>query len=135
MTEVTAGQIKGLFYHLVRRVGGVEAAGAFLGVSHQRVSTLQNVNQPDMPTLLQVAILERAIGQSVVFAALARYATGAPDASDCAVTEACEVTEASARLLHLVRTAAPQREIEAAALAVQREAQDVPHAVRKAANG
>lgn len=133
MSEITPAYVKALFHHLVRQIGGLEAAGAYLGVSFQRVSQLQSVNCPDMPTVIQVATLEAALGHSVIFGALAKLVEdGAGSAAKDALEEACEVTEAAANLLHLVRSGnATPREIQAAVLDVQREAMDVPRAVRR----
>lgn len=44
---VLPAYVKGLFHQLVKAVGGVEAAGAFLGVSHQRISQLQTTTCAD----------------------------------------------------------------------------------------
>ena len=126
MSEITPAQIKGLWFHLVRAVGGVDAAGAFLGVSKQRVSVLQSVNHPDLPTVLQIATLERVVGQAIVTGALAEMAVDHASPRKPALVEACEVAEAAAKLLHLARMGASPRDIEAAVLAVQREAADVP---------
>lgn len=120
--------IKGHFAQLVRAAGGTEASGACLGVSHQRVSQMQSKNCPDLPRLEQIHELEMFVGQSVVFGALARMAEAEGAATKDALEEACDVTEAAAELLRLARNGAPTKEIEAAALAVQREAMDVPRA-------
>ncbi|WP_298699217.1 helix-turn-helix domain-containing protein [uncultured Brevundimonas sp.] len=55
---LTDGEIKALFRQLVKAVGGVEAAGVELGVSHQRVSVLQSPAAADMPTVRQIIALE-----------------------------------------------------------------------------
>ena len=70
--------VKGLFHQLVKAVGGVEAAGAYLGVSHQRVSQLQTTTCADMPTIMQVIALEAACGNPIVTGALSRRLTGGP---------------------------------------------------------
>lgn len=132
MTEVTAGQIKGLFFHLVKAVGGVEAAGAFLGVSHQRVSTLQNVNSPDLPTILQVVALEKAAGQSIVLAALAKIATGCLVADDLA-KETREATYAAVDLQRIADSGATRKELQAALLKLRKEADEVQAALDREA--
>lgn len=124
--------IKGHFAQLVRIAGGTEAAGACLGVSHQRVSQLQSRSCADMPKLEQIHALEAFVGQSVVFSALAQMAEQEGATAKDALQEACEVTEAAAELLRLARSGASARDIEAAALAVQREAMDVPRASLRA---
>jgi hypothetical protein len=124
MPSVTPAQIKGLFYHLVRQVGGVEAAAAYLEISHQRVSQLQNAQTSDMPTIMHVVTLEAVVGQDVVTGVLSRAATGAGGRSDL-TTEACEAVEASAEVLRLVRTNADPKTLRQAALRLVREAEDV----------
>lgn len=75
---VLPAYVKGLFHQLVKAVGGVEAAGAFLGVSHQRISQLQTTTCADMPTVMQIVALESACGLPVVTGALCRRLTGGP---------------------------------------------------------
>lgn len=75
---VLPAYVKGLFFQLVKAAGGVEAAGAFLGVSHQRISQLQTTTCADMPTVMQIVALESACGLPVVTGALARRLTGGP---------------------------------------------------------
>lgn len=124
MTTISREQIKGLFYHLVKQVGGVTAAAAFLDLSEQRVSQMQNIRLPDMPGLLHVAILESVVGQAVVTGVLARAATG--DLGDGDLHEAaCEAVEEAANVLKMVRTGSPHREIRQAALKANRESADV----------
>lgn len=70
--------VKGLFFQLVKAAGGVEAAGAFLGVSHQRISQLQTLSCADMPTVMQIVALEQACGLPVVTGALCRRLSDGP---------------------------------------------------------
>lgn len=120
--------LKGLFRQLVSVAGGIDAAGMCLGVSHQRVSQLYSLKCADLPKWEHVLDLEAFCGQSVVFGALARMAEQDDPTAKDALQEACEVTEAAAELLRLARSGAPAKDIELAALAVQREAMDVPRA-------
>lgn len=124
MTTITPGYIKGLFFHLVRAVGGVEAAGAYLGISHQRVSQLQNTQSADMPTIMHVATLEAAVGQDLVTGALSRAVTGESGKGNL-LTESCEAVEAATNVLHLSRTGASPRELHKAATTLHRESEDI----------
>ena len=122
--SVTNAQVKGLFYHLVKAVGGVEAAGAYLGISHQRVSQLQTPTNADNPTIQQVLVLEDVVGQSIVFAALARAASGGSLTAD-SMKEIGDVVIAQAEVLHLERTGADPKMKKQAALRLVREATEV----------
>ena len=126
--EVTPAYVKGLFFHAVRLVGGVDAAGAYLGVSKQRVSVLQSVNHDDMPTVLQIATLERAIGQDVVTGPLSRAATGKPDTGNV-LDEVMDAHEALAEVQRKARAGAPHREFRAAAIALTAEVDQLSAAV------
>jgi hypothetical protein len=97
---LTPGEVKALFRLLVEKAGGIEASGVVLGVSFQRVSTLQNVNQPDMPTLAQIMALEVVAGVPVITGAAARAIEGerAADIADLAVA----VVTSGAKTLRLV---------------------------------
>lgn len=129
--DITPGQVKGLFFHLVREVGGIEAAGAYLGCSHQRVSQLQNTNSTDMPTIMQVCILEKVVGQDIVTGTLSAAATRRTGVREL-ITECCEATEASVALLNAARTGKDKRVIRAALLTALRELDDVGHALDSA---
>jgi hypothetical protein len=122
--SVSRAEIKGLFYHLVRAVGGVEAAGAFLGISHQRVSQLQTVTCADIPTLEHIVALEAVVGQAIVTGALARAATGGSITTDT-MKEIGDVVLAQAEVLHLERSNADEKAKKAAALRLVREATEV----------
>lgn len=118
--------IKGLFFQLVAAVGGSPAAGAYLGVSEQRVRQLYNIEKADdLPTLMQVVTLEAAVGRPIVTEALAAHARG-DDPGDDLLKETCELSEAASDLQRAVRTGAPKREIQALMNRVQREAADLP---------
>jgi hypothetical protein len=121
-------RVKSLVFQLVKAAGGVEAAGAVLGVSHQRVSQLQSLNHADMPTLMQVVALEAFVGHPILTAALAASITST-DAGKSPLEEACEVTEAAAELLRLIRTGAPSREIDAVIWRLRKEIDDLPAAL------
>jgi hypothetical protein len=125
---MTPARVKSLVFQLVKAAGGVEAAGAVLGVSHQRVSQLQSLNHADMPTLMQVVALEAFVGHPILTAALAASITSA-DAGKSPLEEACEVTEAAAELLRLIRTGAPTREIDAVIWRLRKEIDDLPAAL------
>lgn len=128
MSEVTPGQIKGLFFHLVRSVGGVEAAGAYLKVSHQRVSALQSTTTSDLPTIMQVATLERVANQSVVFASLAKAATGALAHRDLE-KETRDATYAAVDLQRSADSGADRKTLQAAVLKLRKEADEVQAAL------
>lgn len=134
MSVVTEAEVKGLFYHLVKAVGGVEAAGAFLKISHQRVSQLQSPNNADMPTVMQIATLEHVVGQGIVTGAMARAAEGgAVNANP--EKEIGDVVMASADVLRLERADAHPRAKKDAALKLVREATDVADAYGAASTG
>lgn len=125
---MTPARVKSLVFQLVKAAGGVEASGAVLGVSHQRVSQLQSLNHADMPTLMQVITLEAFVGQPIITASLAASLTPT-DAGKSPLEEACEVSEAAADLLRLVRTGGTDREVEAATVRLRKEIDDVPAAL------
>jgi hypothetical protein len=125
---MTPARVKSLVFQLVKAAGGVEASGAVLGVSHQRVSQLQSLNHADMPTLMQVITLEAFVGHPILTAALAASITST-DAGKSPLEEACEVTEAAAELMRLIRTGAPTREIDAVIWRLRKEIDDLPAAL------
>jgi len=124
MTEISPAYVKGLFHHLVKATGGVEAAGAFLGISHQRVSQLQNIQCADMPTIMQVVTLEAVVGQDLVTGILARHVSGEAARGDL-VTEVCEAVEAGAEVLHLTRTGADHHSVRKAAINLHKQTTEV----------
>lgn len=125
---VTPSEIKGLFYHLIKSVGGIEAAGAFLGISHQRVSQLQTVSCADMPTLMHVVTLEAVVGQPIVTGALARAAVGGSVTSD-PIKEAGDVIIQAPKVFELVRAGADKRQIKAAIIEMRRELDELDDSV------
>jgi hypothetical protein len=92
----TPKEFKSHFRNLVKDCGGVQAAGTVLGISHQRVSQMQNLNtEEDLPTFLQVMALEDAVDRSVVMSAAAHAIQGTADheiaeAAIAAVTKTAE---------------------------------------------
>lgn len=127
--EAIANEIKGLFHHLVQAVGGCEAAATRLGISQQRVSQLQLLSCPDVPTLVHITVLERWLGRPTVTEALAERVTnnlGRPDP----LKEAGDVIEAGAEVFRLVRAGADKRDIEKAVSRLEQETDEVAAAVR-----
>lgn len=90
------GEVKALFRQLVKASGGVDAAGVELGVTHQRVSQLQNVNCPDEPTFRQIMALEAVCGRLIVTEAHALAVKGqeADSLGRAAVESVGDVAEA-----------------------------------------
>lgn len=132
MTDVSPGLVKGLFAQLVKTIGGNEAAGAFLGVCHQRVSQLKRIDCPDMPTIMQVVCLEAACGRAIVTDALAEMVGGVKAQRDLQ-RETRDVIYAAAHLDQLASSAAPERQIDEAVARLNREVSDVT--ALRAANG
>lgn len=130
MTDVTNGYVKALFFSLVKTVGGVEAAGAYLNISHQRVSQLQSQQCADMPTVMHIVTLEQACGQDLVTGVLSRHVTGEAARGDL-ITEACEAVEAGANVLQLVRTKASPQAIRMAVTNLHKQASDVVDAAAR----
>lgn len=134
---IAAGELKALVRLLVKAAGGVEASAVELGISHQRVSQLQDVNNPDQMTLLQVSQLERVAGRAIVTGAFARAAEG--ETAEEAIMHAVVGSVSSvAELLALVqameadgnRTEAEKRAVR---LAAQRALAEVQEAADAAA--
>lgn len=126
--EISPAYIKALFHHLVRAVGGIEPAGAYLGVSFQRVSILQSANSPDMPTIMQVLTLEKVAERSVVFSILAK-AAGAEIEIDDLAKETREATYAAVDLQRAVDTGAKKRDLRLAYQRLMDEAEQVRAAI------
>lgn len=95
---IAPARIKALFFALVKAAGGVEASGAILGISHQRVSQLTSMIHADMPTVMQVITLEAFVGQPIVTGALAKLCGGEGKAAD-PVKEAAEAVSAVSGVL------------------------------------
>lgn len=131
---ILPGELKALVRLLVKAAGGVEASAVELGISHQRISQLQDVNCPDQMTLMQVSHLERVAGRAIVTGACARAAEG--ESAEEAIMHAVVGSVSSvAELLALVqameadggRTEAEKRAVRLAAdraLAEVKEAAD-----------
>jgi hypothetical protein len=130
MTDITPAYVKGLFHSLVKAVGGVEAAGLYLGISHQRISVLQNPQSADMPTIMHVVTLEAVVGQDLVTGVLARNVNGEAARHDL-MTEACEAVEAGANVLHLARRGGDRLALHAAARNLHKQSSDVLDAVAR----
>lgn len=129
MTELTHGEVKGQFHHLVQAVGGTMAAAAFLGVSHQRVSAMQSIQHPDaMPSIMQVFALEQALGKSILFSALADRISGVSRRND-PLKEAGDVMVAGAEVFDAIRTGKDRRAIAGAVAKLEREVADVGQAL------
>jgi len=73
---LTPGELKALVRALVTACGGVEAAAAVLGVTHQRVSDLQSINKPDQMPFLQICALEAFAERDIVTGAASRAIRG-----------------------------------------------------------
>lgn len=128
-SEAIANEVKGLFFHLVQAVGGTDAAATRLGISQQRVSQLQLLSCPDVPTFAHVTILERWLGRPMVTEALAERVSadlGKPDP----LKEAGDVIEAGAEVFRLVRAGADKREVLKAVTRLEQETDEVAAAVR-----
>lgn len=89
--------LKAHFRNLVTACGGVQPAATALGISHQRVSQMQSLNDDDnLPTFLQVMTLEDACGRSVVFSAAAHTIQDKADdeIAEAAVAAVADTAEA-----------------------------------------
>jgi hypothetical protein len=130
---LTFGEFKALVRQLVKAVGGVEAAAAELGVSHQRISQLQSVNHDDQMTFLQVQALEAVAGRAIVTGAAARAIEG--EGFNCVNAAAVEVVATSAAALRLVHDMDADGARDTAEIrAVQTAAQKVADAASKFAD-
>lgn len=129
-SEITPAYVKALFHHLVKAVGGVDAAGAYLGVSFQRVSMLQKATTPDMPTIMQVHTLERVAERSVVFDVLANAIGDNREVDDLA-KETREATYAAVDLQRAVDTGARKRDLRIVHQRLMEEAEQVRAAIEQ----
>ncbi|PLR25080.1 hypothetical protein SGCZBJ_12660 [Caulobacter zeae] len=100
--SLTPGELKAHVRQLVAAVGGLEAAAVILGVSVQRVSTLQNIRHDDQMTMLQICALEAVAGRDIVTGAASRAITGETPSS--IVAAAVGAVAASAAALESVHT-------------------------------
>lgn len=94
------GEVKALFRQLVKRAGGTEACAVELGISHQRVSFLQNASNEDEPSFRQIRALEFVAGADIVTGAASRAVIGEVD--DCVSMAAVESVQTAATALRLV---------------------------------
>ncbi len=94
------GEVKALFRQLVKAAGGVEACAVELGISHQRVSHLQNASNSDEPTFRQIRTLEVIAAAPIVSGAQFRAIRGEGD--DCVSMAAVETVQSAASALRLV---------------------------------
>ncbi len=97
---LTPGEVKALFRQLVKAAGGVEACAVELNTKHQRVSLLQNINAPDMPSFAQIMALEAVAGRPIVTGAAARAIEG--DDSEALAAATVEAVQAAASALSAV---------------------------------
>ena len=121
---LTPGEVKALWRQLVKAAGGVEAAAIELGVKHQRVSLLQSPTAPDMPTFLQIMVLEAVVGRPIVTGAAARAIEG--DDSEALAAAAVEAVQAAACALGAVHA------MEADGFRSEAEVRDVQAATQRA---
>jgi len=134
---LTDGEIKALFWQLVKAVGGVEAAGIFLGIKHQRVSLMQSPGNADIPSLRQIMALEVVAKQPIVSSAMAQAIKGEVDESLTAAMVGAVTASAEAMgAVHAMeadgkRTQAEIRTVQKKATATLREAQEA-HALAMA---
>ncbi|PVM90678.1 hypothetical protein [Caulobacter endophyticus] len=94
--SLTPGELKAHVRQLVSAVGGLEAAAVILGVSVQRVSTLQNIRHDDQMTMLQICALEAVAGRDIVTGAASRAITGEGPASIVAAAVGAVAASAAA---------------------------------------
>lgn len=94
-------EVKALFKMLVTAVGGVEAAGVHLGVSHQRVSQLYSLSNEDEPGYRQIRLLEVVACRAIVTGAHVKAVRGEEAYSiSAAVVESVSATSTALRLVH-----------------------------------
>ncbi len=95
------GEIKALTRQLVAAVGGVEAAGLELSISHQRVSQYQNPNNTDVMPLLSILALEAVAERPIITGAAARaIETEAADDIHAAVVAAVNRASLALKSVH-----------------------------------
>lgn len=128
---VGPGELKALVRALVKAAGGVEACAVELGISAQRVSQLQDVNNPGQMGVLQISQLEMVVRRPIVTGVVARAAEGL-GGEDAIGLSAVQSVGSSAALLQKVhameadghRTEAEKRDVIRAAEENLREAQE-----------
>lgn len=95
------GEVKALFRQLVKAAGGLEACALELGISHQRVSHLQNASNGEEPTFRQIRALEAVANSDIVTGAASRAIRGpADDSVGLAAVETVQTAAAALRLVH-----------------------------------
>jgi hypothetical protein len=127
---VTQSLVKGLFRQLVQRVGGIEVAASDLGLSHQRISQLQNPDYDAAPSVVQIAHLENVLGEPVVTATIAQLAqrghAGPRPLRDIALM----IAELNGVLLGQDRTGMSRKAIDATIAKLSREVAALATAIR-----
>ncbi len=138
---LTDGEIKALFRQLVKAAGGVEACGVELHVAHQRVSLLQSINAPDMPTFRQIMALEAVVGRAIVTGAAARAVEGEEDESlALAVAESVQAAAEAVGAVFAMeadgqRTADEIRNVQSVTQRALRQAQEAADAAARLTPG
>jgi len=128
------GEVKALFRQLVKACGGVEACGVELNIKHQRVSLMQTVSAPDMPTLRQIMALEVVAQSPIVSGAMARAIKGeADEVLAMAMVESVQATAEALGAVHAMdadghRSEAEVRSVVAKTQRALREAQQAADA-------
>lgn len=120
----TSSEVKRLFFMLIREVGGVQPAAAYLGVSHQRISQLQNLGNKELPSIMQIVTLEEAVGKPIVTGGLAAMIE--TERPKDLMEEVCEATEAVASLQSIARRGG---DVKPALMKAASELGDVFHAI------
>ncbi|ADL00679.1 hypothetical protein [Brevundimonas subvibrioides] len=134
---LTDGEIKALFRQLVKACGGVEACGVELACKHQRVSLLQNINAPDMPSFRQILTLEAVAGSPIVTGAAARAIEGEEDETlSAAVVDAVQAAAEALGAVHAMeadgeRTEAEIRNVQHVTQKALREIQEAADAAAR----
>lgn len=124
------GELKALVRQLVKAVGGCDAAGIELAITHQRVSNYQSPNHPDMMPLVYIMQLEAVIGQAIVTGAVSRAVEGAE--TDCIHTAAVEAVAAAAQAIGVIHAMDQDQHRDLAEVRdVQSKAQALHHVTQR----
>lgn len=129
---MTPAHLKALFHVLVRAAGGIEAAGAVLDVSPQRVAQLYSPQSPSLPTVLHIVQLEAFVGDAIVTSQLAKLAKPTGDEKSIE-DEAFEATAAAFDVHAAVRSGADAKTVESKVVALRKEVEDVTAALGRMA--
>ncbi|MGH6978835.1 MAG: hypothetical protein ACRED4_06055 [Brevundimonas sp.] len=138
---IETGEVKALFRQLVKAAGGVEASAVELGISHQRVSYLQNTGNEDEPTFRQIRTLEFVAKRAIVSGAQFRAIQGHTDETiQAAAVEVIASGSAVLRLVHDMdaddhRDAGEVRAVQEAASNHLREARELHDAAARLTPG